>query len=217
MKSKSKFGQWDLLLLVIGLVPIIIAINYYSKLPEQMVSHFGLNGEANGYMKKEYFILLMCVLSIGMPLFLKFIRHIDPKRNNYMKFEDTFKLIRLSVSILISGLFIFSIFYNLGYTFSINHWGIPALGIFFIFLGNVLARIRFNYFVGIRTPWTLSNEEVWRRTHRFGGPIFMIAGFLMLSSLLFKNPFWIILSAFLILIVVPTGYSYVISRKVNQN
>jgi uncharacterized membrane protein len=83
-------------------------------------------------------------------------------------------------------------------------------------IGNILGRIRFNYFFGIRTPWTLANEEVWRRTHRFGGPIFMIAGILMLSSMLFENPFWVILTALLTLIIAPIGYSYVISRKINQ-
>jgi uncharacterized membrane protein len=216
MKSKLKFGLRDLLLFVIGLVPVIVAVIYYSKLPELMVSHFGLNGEANGYMKKEYSILLMGVISLGMPFFYKIIRYIDPKRLNYIKFEDTFELIRLFVSILLSGLFLLTIFYNLGHPIGIKFWVIPATGVFIIFIGNILGRIRFNYFFGIRTPWTLANEEVWRRTHRFGGPIFMIAGFLMLTSVLFEKPFWVILTALLILIVAPTGYSYVISRKINQ-
>jgi uncharacterized membrane protein len=216
MKSKLKFGIRDVILLVIGLIPLIVAAFYYSKLPEQMASHFGINGEANGSMKKEYFLLLIGLVTIGIPMLFKITRHIDPKRLNYIKFEDSFELMRLFISILLSGLFLLTIFYNLGYTMGIRFWGIPATGVFFILIGNILGRIRFNYFFGIRTPWTLANEEVWRRTHRFGGPIFMIGGILMLTSVFFEKPFLVILTALLILIIVPIGYSYVISRKINQ-
>jgi hypothetical protein len=81
-------------------------------------------------MKKEYLLLLMGVISLGMPFFYKIIRYIDPKRINYFKFEDTFELMRLFVCILLSGLFLLTIFYNLGYSIGIKFWGIPATGVF---------------------------------------------------------------------------------------
>lgn len=216
MKNNLRFGSRDVLLLLIGLVPLLVAVFNYGKLPDQVAIHFEFGGEANGFIKKEYSLLVIGLTTIGLPLLFKLTRNIDPKRASYYMFDGTFELMRLGVTILLSVLFLFTIFYNLGYDMGIKEWGFPAVGVFFILIGNVLSRIRFNYFIGIRTPWTLSNEEVWRRTHRFSGPVFMIAGLLMILSMAFRNSSGIILTAVLIIAILPTGYSYVISRKINK-
>ncbi len=214
MISKLKLGRRDILLFLIGLVPLIIGFIYYSSLPEQVAIHFNLfNGEGNGFIMKELYLPLICFFTIGFPLLFKITRQIDPKRFNYIKFEDTFEMIRLLITVLLSVLFILTILYNIGFTITMERWGIPVLGVFLIFIGNITGRIRYNFFIGFRTPWTLANEDVWRRTHRFGGPIFIVSGILMLISLFFEKPLWIILFAFLVLIIIPTMYSYVISRK----
>jgi uncharacterized membrane protein len=216
MKNKLHFGLRDVVLLLIGLIPLVVAAIYYAQLPEQLAIHFNWNGKADGFIRKGYGLLLMGIMTLLFPILVRFTRNIDPKRNNYFKFEGTFELMRLCVTLLLSGLFVFTIFYNLGYTSGIQDWGISAAGILLIILGNVLSRVRSNYFIGIRTPWTLSNEEVWKRTHRFSGPIYMIAGLLLLLSLAFENPAPIAITALVLLVLIPTGYSYLISRKINS-
>lgn len=216
MKNKLKIGFNDVLLLLIGLVPIIIALLQYSNLPAQMATHFDLSGKVNGFMHKKVALSVMSIITLSFPILFKITRNIDPKRANYLKFESTFEFLRFCITILLSYLFLLTIYYNLGYYSGFRNWGIPVVGIFFILLGNVLTRIRFNYTLGIRTPWTLSNEEVWRRTHRFSGPVFMVAGLLMMFSIAFKNPFWVLLAAFIIIVLLPTGYSYLISRHIHR-
>ena len=216
MKNKLNLGFKDVVLLLIGLVPIVVAAYYYKKLPGQIAIHFNLNGDGDNYLTKKYALSLLSIITLGFPILFKFTRSIDPKHANYLKFESTFEFMRFCITILLSYLFLLTILYNLGHFTGINNWGIPATGIFFILFGNALNRIRFNYFIGIRTPWTLSNEEVWRRTHRFSGPVFIIAGLLMMLSVAFKNPFWVILAAFITIVLIPTGYSYLISREINR-
>jgi uncharacterized membrane protein len=217
MRNKFKFGLWDLLLLGIGLIPLIVAVIYYTKLPEQLAIHFQISdNKPNGYMAKSNALLVIGLITIGIPLLMKITRLIDPKRINYDKFGGTFELIRLCASLLVSGLMLVTIIYNLGYSIDLLFWVILGMGLFFIVLGNVMGRIRYNFFVGIRTPWTLASEEVWRRTHRLAGPLSMIAGIVMLVSLFFTASRWIFLFAIFIFAVVPTVYSYFISLKVTQ-
>ena len=100
-------------------------------------------------------------------LLLKITRYIDPKRKNYDKFETTFDMFRLIFTAFLSVMYISMIYINLGYSVNIQMIVLIGIGLLFMYLGKTMSRIHFNYTMGIRTPWTLASEDVWRRNASF--------------------------------------------------
>ena len=187
----------------------------YNKLPDQMATHFGTSGEADGYQGKFAFLLTSSLMLIGIPLLLKIIRYMDPKRTNYDKFELTYDRFRLIFTAFLSVMMGVTILYNLGFAVNIQMIVLIGMGILFIFLGNYMSRIRLNYTMGIRTPWTLASEEVWRRTHRLAGPLWFIAGIIViiLAFLPGNLAFILLMIIIAIVVLIPILYSYLLYKK----
>ena len=144
---------------------------------------------------------------------------IDPKYKNYDKFSKGYNVINYSVLILLFLVNIIGIGAGLGYDIPMNSTPHILVGLLFIVIGNYLPQCKPNYFVGIKTPWTLSNEEVWRKTHRFSGKVFVVLGVIMILSI-FAPVAWkgfpiigIIVGA----VGLTMGYSYVAYKKKNVN
>lgn len=102
--------------------------------------------------------------------------HIDPKKMNYTQMGRVYWLLGLSTIIFLAILHLGVLAVGLGVLPNLPRWYFSGIGILFIVLGNYYGKIKFNYFVGIRTPWTLANEEVWYKTHRFAGPVWIVGG-----------------------------------------
>ncbi len=164
--QKMKWGKIDLISLIFILIPIGMTLFLYNRLPNQLAVHFGTNGEADGYQGKFTFLLTSTLFLLGVPLLLKITRYIDPKKKNYEKFESTYDMFRLLFTAFFSVMYISMIFINLGYDVNIQMIVLIGIGLLFMFLGKYMSRIRFNYTMGIRTPWTLASEDVWQRTHQ---------------------------------------------------
>ncbi|HEU4963674.1 MAG TPA: SdpI family protein [Bacilli bacterium] len=217
-KTRNKRIWFNVLIYGISVLPLLVFGLVYDRLPERLATHFGVDGQPNGWMDKSDFLLFSVGLLIGVPLLMQFSRRLDPKRENYSKFERAFYIVRLLTSLLISVIFTVSLFYNLGYAVNIQMVVLLGIGVMFLVLGNVTPQFRFNYFMGIRTPWTLSNEEVWRRTHRLAGPFMMIAGVVSLVAAFLPGvvAFWLMGVAVVLAALVPTLYSYWIFRHVSK-
>lgn len=213
--DKMKWGKIDLISLIIVLIPMIMTLVLYNKLPDQMAVHFGTNGEADGFQGKFTFILMSLLILIGIPLLMKVSRYMDPKKKNYDKFESTFEWFRLILTAFLSVMSVVTLFYNLGYKVNIQMIVLMGIGVLFVFLGNYMSRIRFNYTMGIKTPWTLASEEVWRRTHRLAGPLWFIAGIIVfiLAFLPGELAFIIMMITIAIIVLVPVLYSFLIYKK----
>ena len=194
---------------------MVMTILLYNKLPDQMATHFGTSGEADGYQGKFAFLLTGSLMLIGIPLLLKVIRYMDPKRTNYDKFELTYDRFRLIFTAFLSVMMGVTILYNLGFAVNIQMIVLIGMGILFIFLGNYMSRIRLNYTMGIRTPWTLASEEVWRRTHRLAGPLWFIAGIIViiLAFLPGNLAFILLMIIIAIVVLIPILYSYLLYKK----
>lgn len=186
--QERKWGALDWLMLVIALVPIVAYAWFYDRLPKQMASHFNSNWEPDDYQGKFSFFVTAAVI-LFLPIALKPLSKLDPKRENYAKFGRAFAIFRLAVSLLISVSFGAVLLYNLGYEDWIDFRLIvlPLLGLFFMVVGNYMGQIRHNYSMGIRTPWTLSDEDVWRKTHRLAAPLWMIGGLLLILLAFFPG------------------------------
>ena len=158
----------------------IISLIFLPKMPDKMASHWNERGEVDGYMSKTTCMFLMPLIMLGQIGLLYAIAQIDPMRKNIRKFFVYYEGFILLITGFLLAIHLFMIAWNLGVRFSINVFISLALGILFFVLGAIMPKLKPNWFMGIRTPWTLSNETVWKKTHELGGIVFKIAAIAIL-------------------------------------
>lgn len=117
------------------------------------------------------FFYVFPTLILGLYLLMSFAPKIDPKAENYKKFQGVFRGFRILIVLVLAGIYVATLLYALGTPLSIGKVSIFTIGLMLIFVGNYFGKVRHNYTFGIKTPWTLANEEVWNRTHRVSGPL----------------------------------------------
>jgi uncharacterized membrane protein len=205
-----------IIVLALILVATIAGLSLWNRLPDQMASHWNVNDQVDGYISKFWGVFLMPLITLGMFLLFLVIPNIDPLKANIAQFRDAFNLF----IVLIVGFMVYvhtlTLLWNLGYTsFGLGRALMPALGVLFIFLGYMLRKAKRNFFIGIRTPWTLSSDRVWDETHRIGAVLFIISGVIALLGSFFGG-----MTAFVLFMVPLLGstlflviYSYVLYRR----
>lgn len=194
---------------VIILIPIIIGLLLWNKLPNEIATHFGANGEANGWSSKVFTVFAMPLIMLGLHLLCLFMMLNDPKKSNINR-----TMFRFTIWIipLITIVVFFSIYGNaLGISIDSGVIMNIVLGILFIVMGNYLPKLKRNYTVGIKISWTLNSDENWRRTHRLAGWLFFLCGIIFLINTFFLWP-WIIV-AVLIATFIPGVYSFTLYKK----
>ena len=182
---------------VISIIPAVILMSVYGKLPDIVPTNFGFDGTVNAYGPKSTMWMLAGIGPM-MALLLQFIPRIDPKWQNYEKFQkhyDIFAIFMELFMLCMHCLVLVEIF-RPG-TVSVGRAVTALIAILFILLGNMMGKIKHNYFFGIKTPWTLADPDVWNRTHRVGGWIWFGMGVLLLPCclLLPEKAFFILLMA----------------------
>ncbi len=207
--KREKITQ-ELALILIAVLPVIYMFMNWNLLPESIPVHFDLKGNPNGYGSRWVYV----IMPVGLYLLMLVLPKIDPRKANYDVFEGSYYKLRLILGIffgMITASVIWGIVNN-----SNSIQKLMPLSIFFLFMliGNYLGNIRPNYFVGIKVPWTLNNDEVWTRTHKMAGKLWFW-GSLVGMALYFvvEKIEYVFIPLLVILIVVPIVYSYVIYRK----
>jgi uncharacterized membrane protein len=206
-------------IVLIIIASFAVAVYSYPQMPERIASHWNAHGEVDGYMSKFWGIFLMPFLSLGMTALLIVIPKIDPLKANIEKFKGHYYGFVALVLFFLFYIFLLTILWNLGYRFNMGQVLAPAFGVLFFFCGVLVEKARRNWFIGIRTPWTLSNEKVWDRTHALGGKLFKAAGALALLGVFFPdNAFFFVIVPVIAVTVFTILYSYVIfhQEKVKQ-
>lgn len=199
------------------ILSFLIGIISYSYLPNQIASHWGANGEVNGYMNKFWGVFLLPLISIALFLLFSFLPKIDPFKKNYEKFRGYYDSFILIIILFMFFILLLTIFWNLGIVFNMNTAIIPALGFLFIYIGIVFKNTKRNWFFGIRTAWTLSSDRVWKKTHELGSKLFIISGLITFIGLFFpKCMLWFVLVPVILSSIVCVIYSYVIYGKKNN-
>ncbi|PWB38997.1 MAG: hypothetical protein C3F02_01145 [Parcubacteria group bacterium] len=181
-KYMNKEKIVNLIILLILLAAVGSSFYFYPLLPAKVVTHWGINGEANGWSSKNFQVIFFPSLLIFMWLLFKFLPHIDPLAKGYKEFKFPYLVIQLCILSLLSVIYIISNLVNVGYNISIGWTVTTLIGLMFIFMGLYLPQIKPNWFVGIRTPWTISSPYVWAKTHKFGAKMFIIAGLLFILT-----------------------------------
>lgn len=205
----------EILPIALIIFSFLVGAFLYSDLPEKIPSHWNIKGEVDAWSSKNFTVLFFPCLILGIFLLMTFIPLIDPLRRNYPKFTLPYFWFRTIFVVFFVLIYLYSLGAALGTKLNINYFIIPAMSILFIVIGIFLPKIKKNYFVGIKTPWTIHSEEVWNKTHQLGGKFFIAAGIIALFGLFFpKYLFPIFIVAILTAALIPVIYSYFVFRKV---
>lgn len=201
--------------IIIIALSFILACILYPYMPNLMASHWGLYGEVNGYMTKFWGLFFVPLLSIILYFLFIFLPYADPYKKNFKKFEKYFNNFINVIFIFLFYIYLITIFWNLGYRFNMIQVLSPAFALMYIFAGFLMGKTRRNWFVGIRTPWTISSKFVWKKTHALGAKLFIFAGILSLLSLFLPQYSLIfVLYPIIIFSIFLFIYSYVIFRQI---
>lgn len=206
----ENIGLW-----IIFVVTMLIGIISYNYLPVQIPTHFDISGNPDDFSHR-IFIFLEPFIILVMIVGAEIARNVDPKRNAYNKFNKQYYLIFFLVALLMLGVQLYTIAYSLKMkVLNISILMPFALGLLFTIIGNSMPKFKQNYYAGIRTSWTLADEEVWFKTHRLGGKVWFLGGIIiMISSILPDNyKTKALFGAIMILALVPTIYSYLVYKK----
>ena len=202
------------LLMVLGAT--LAGFLLWNQLPEQMASHWNINDQVDGYMPKFWGVFLMPLITFGMFLLFLVIPAIDPLKANIAQFREAFNLFIVLIVAFMLYIHGLTLAWSLGYTgFRMSTSMLPALGLLFVFIGYMLRQAKRNFFIGIRTPWTLSSDDVWDKTHQLGAVLFMISGGLaFLGSFLGGvTAFWLFFVPLMGSTIFLVIYSYVLYRR----
>lgn len=187
-----------------------------SQLPDPMPSHWNAAGQVDGYMSKFWGIWLMPLMTLGIALLLAAVPAIDPLRANIAQFRNLYNFFIVGFVVYMLYVYGLTLAASLGYQFNMSTMMLPAMGLLFIGISFLMKNAKRNFFIGIRTPWTLSSDSVWEKTHRLGAKMFLISGVVVLvSAFLGENGIWLMMAALLVAAFVPIVYSYILWREEN--
>ena len=201
--------------LVIAALAIAGSIWAYPRLPATVATHWNLRGTPDGYSSRFWAVTIMPFVIVAMTVLFNVLPKVDPRRENYAKFLGSYWLIANAVTVFILVAHALILANGLGYTVQVDRLMPLGIGLLLVFLGNYLTRVEPNWFIGIRTPWTLSSDTVWRKTHRTGGFLFVIAGLVLAAGSFAPRGVFLPLLVGTIVIVslIPVVQSYVLWKK----
>lgn len=196
------------------LIPMIVGLILWNKLPEEIPIHFNSAGKPDNYESKAFAVFFIPLFLWVMHLLTGFITLADPKKQNIH--DKVFLLILYIVPS--AAVFGALVMYTgaLGLPVSINMLGNLFVGIVFIVVGNYLPKTRQNYTIGIKIPWALNDAENWNKTHHFAGIIWIICGAILIINA-FLDIIWIVPAAIAVAALLPTIYSFLLYVRKTKN
>ncbi|HNQ95896.1 MAG TPA: SdpI family protein [Anaerolineales bacterium] len=195
-------------------VATLAGVLLWNRLPDPMPSHWNAAGEVDDYMPKFWGVFLMPIVTVALLGLFLVIPRIDPPKANIDKFIGIFNVFIVVFVAYMLYVYALTLFAALDIAFNMTAMLVPVVGLLFIGIGYMMGKAKRNFFIGIRTPWTLSSETVWDETHKLGSKLFMLGGAVtILSAFLGETGIWIMLAAILIAAFVPIVYSYVLYQR----
>ena len=197
-------------------IAVIAGVVLWAQLPEQIASHWNVNDQVDGTMPKFWGVFLMPLITLGMMALFLIIPNIDPLKANIAQFRETFNVfivLIIAFMLYIHGL---TLAWSLGFTnFKMSAAMLPFMGVLFIAIGFLMRKAKRNFFIGIRTPWTLSSDSVWDKTHQLGATLFMVSGALAIIGGLLGGmaAFWFLFVPLMGSTIFLVIYSYVLYQR----
>ncbi len=211
---------WSGLSWLIWLGVVAAAVYFYPILPASMASHWNYDGVADGFMNKFWALAILPIVMLVILILSVVLPKLDPLKANILSFKKYYEILWLGLMIFMAYLFVLQLLWNLGYKFDFTLCLTPAMSGLWLLLGLILGKTKRNWFMGIRTPWTLSSDNVWDKTHHLGGKLFIAVGLISLLGLVWPDKLvWLTLLPILIVVILLVVYSYWLYRceKASQN
>lgn len=207
----------DHLSIGIVILSFLLGIYFYSIVPDVIPSHWNAMGEVDGYTNRFWGIFLLPIIIFLLYVFLNIVPKIDPRMVNIDSFSEDYKGIILVTLAFLFYVYLLTISWALGYQYNmIQMMSVGFAGLFY-YIGSSLENIKSNFFLGIRTPWTLSDERVWEKTHKLGGNLFKLSGIISFFGLFFKSIAFILVFVPIVLVsIFSVVYSYVEYKKIHK-
>jgi len=206
-----------------GFAAILIAWAFslwaYPHLPARVATHWGVGGAPDGWSSREFLVFVVPGIGVLLGLLLAFLPLIDPRRKEATRNAPTYGTLVSAALLLLAAIQGIMVAYNLGWPIRIPTLVPVGVGILFAVIGNLMPRMQPNWFMGIRTPWTLSSDRVWRQTHRLGGYCFMILGAVLVVVGVFAPPastLWVV-GGIVAAALIPVVYSYFAWRRERES
>jgi uncharacterized membrane protein len=205
----------EILPIILIIFAFLVGLSLYPKLPDQVPSHWNTQGEVDAWSGKTFAVFFFPTITLVIYLLITLIPLIDPFRKNYLKFAKAYFWFRMLFVAFFVSLYFYTLWSAFGMKLSINYFIIPLLSLFFILIGLFLPKVKRNYFVGIRTPWTIHSEETWDKTHKFAGRSFVVAGLISFLGIFIPDySFIIFIIAILSAALIPVIYSYFVFKRI---
>ena len=209
-----KLNRGNLLSLSLVLLSFAAAAALYARLPEAMPTHWNLRGQADGFTPKPWGPFLLPLVMAGVWLLFLVLPRVSPQGYRIERFQNVFAIFQAATLALLFLVNTLVLLAGVGVPVPMDRAIQAGVGLLLIVLGNFMGKITKNFFVGIRTPWTLASDEVWLRTHRLGGKLFVVAGGVVLVSGLFGGGPVPLAVAVAVAAGIPIVYSFVIYRRI---
>lgn len=195
---------------LITLIPIVIGLILWDKLPDQVPMHWNAQGEVDGYGTKFQAVFLMPLVLVAFHWICVLGTSLDPKKQNINDKIFTLVLWIIPVISLLCDSMVFAT--ALGHKVSVEIIMPLFMGTLFVIIGNYMPKCKQSYTVGIKLPWTLDNEENWNKTHRLAGFLWVIGGVIIMATA-FLGAFWLFFIVLIPMVIVPFVYSYLLYKK----
>ena len=208
-RDRANFFSYLFIIAAVG-----VAAFLYPGLPDAVPSHWNIHGEVDGYVSKPWGVIILPLAAILVFIVMRLIPVISPKGYRTESFANVMHTFQVTLVGFTSLVAILVLLAASGMDVPMNESIFAALGVMFMVFGNYLGKTRKNFFLGIRTPWTLASDEVWARTHRLAGRLFMLHGLIMFSGVFFDVPVELLLGMIGVIVLVPVVYSYVVYRRI---
>lgn len=213
MDSKHRYGI-GLVVVAVGAVTSVLAA---PELPQEVAVHWNLSGEADGYTTRPIALALLPGLSLLTLAGFALVPRIDPLGENFDEFRTVYDWLAVGTVTFLTYVHGIVLLLNIGTDLTIVQALAPAIGALYVVIGFVLERAERNWFVGVRTPWTLSDEQVWDRTHRHAAPLFKLAGVFALGAVAFPQfATGFLVGPIVLVALYTTAYSYVAYRRLDS-
>jgi len=192
------------------IISFFAALFVWPMMPDLLASHWGVFGQVDGYMTKFWGLFFMPFLSVILYVLFLFLPKLDPYKKNFTEFQNHYDNFMIVIFGFFTYIYLLTIFWNLNYHFNMVQFLSPAFSILFYFTGDLISKTKQNWFVGIRTPWTMSSPIVWQKTHAIGSKLFKLVALFSFFGLFFPNQaFYLLFIPIIFTVIFVFVYSYI--------
>jgi uncharacterized membrane protein len=203
--------------LIVSAIFVVIAIGVaiwlYPRLPARVPVHWDIGGQANGYTSRPWAVAMWPLVILGLAVLTVVLPRISPRKFEIEPFVGIYGALMLVTQGVMLVIGMTALLASAGYALPMSTIAPLAVGVLLMVLGNYMGKLRRNFFMGIRTPWTLASEAVWERTHRLAGWLFVLGGVVMVVAALAGAVRGWLLAVILVVVLIPAAYSYVIYQR----